>query len=147
MHTPVVQAAARAEKKAARAAAASAGGSGRVHMAMPAVAGMHSARRERNSFKHRRLFTDAPGALKARSAAVVWVEQPGDLTVSNCTDHCWLDPLDYPQQHSRQSAALGCILTTPPSRQKEALADMQLAAPACRTGSRWSTAPPPARCC
>ena len=64
-----MQAAARAEKKAARATAVASGGSGRVHMAMPALAGIHSARRERNSLKHRRLFSDAPGALKVRTVA------------------------------------------------------------------------------
>jgi hypothetical protein len=64
-----MQAAARAEKKAARTAAAASGGSGRVHMAMPTLGGMHSARRERNSFKHRRLFSDAPGALKVLTTA------------------------------------------------------------------------------
>ncbi len=43
---------------------------GRVHMAPPSARGMTAARRERNSNKHKRLFTIQAGMLKVRLATL-----------------------------------------------------------------------------
>jgi hypothetical protein len=58
--------------KGSKGGKASGGGSGaakaRVHLAQPAVRGVTAARAERSTHRHKKLFTDEPGALAVHSS-------------------------------------------------------------------------------